>query len=71
MSVRLHYVCDKCGLYFVHEQAAMLECPNGQCQSTRLWEFTRKDKALEHARHIQRGQASGLFRSARSVRHIA
>ena len=69
MSARLHYVCDHCGLYFVREQSSMLECPNGQCQSTRLWEFTRQDKALEHAKHVQRG--SGLFRSAGSVGRIS
>ena len=59
---RQHYVCDSCGLYFVREPASMLGCPNGECQSMKLWEFDRKDAAIQHARHIQRG--SGLFKRA-------
>ena len=64
MSARVHFVCDACGLYFMREPASMMECPNGECQSTALWQFTRKDNALQHARHIQDGIRSGLFRRA-------
>ena len=73
MSAKMNYVCDTCGLYFVKEQAALIECPNGECQSARVWEFARKEKALQHARHIQDGIRSGLFRPVRptrSLRHV-
>lgn len=62
MARVMHYVCDRCGLYFTHEPASMMECPNGECQSPALWEFPSKDAALQHARHIQNGLRSGLFR---------
>lgn len=62
MAKVAHWVCDTCGLYFTREPASMMECPNGECQSTRLWHFERKDKALQRARHIQDGIRSGLFR---------
>lgn len=64
MSQVMHYVCDRCGHYFSREPASMMECPVADCQSASLWEFNRKDAALQHSRHIQLGLSSGLFRSA-------
>ena len=54
-----YYICDNCGSI-----ADIAEAPHGDvlwacgdCDSEALWEFTDKDKAMLHARHIQEDQA--------------
>jgi DNA-directed RNA polymerase subunit RPC12/RpoP len=53
MSLRMHYVCDRCGHYFTHEAASMLECPREECQSPNLWQFASKERAVQHSHDIE------------------
>lgn len=60
-----YYICDGCGnvVTITAEpipEGETWECD--KCSGSALWEFTNKQHALDHAAHIQRGVASGLFR---------
>ena len=51
-----YYICDNCGSIAdiataPHPGDVTWAC--GDCGSEALWEFTDKDKALLHGRHIQ------------------
>jgi hypothetical protein len=52
----VYYICDNCGSVAdiseePHPPTPLWVC--GDCESTAVWEFTDKDKALLHSRHIQ------------------
>jgi predicted nucleic acid-binding Zn-ribbon protein len=61
---KLHYVCDRCGHYWRAGDAEA--CP--ECAHDAIWEFPaeRGTDARNHARHVERGFNSGLFREARA-----
>lgn len=67
MSERWYYICDACGSIVTITSEAIPEdqawsCAD--CGSEAMWEFTNKEHALQHARHISSLARSGLIHKA-------
>lgn len=70
MSNTWVYVCDHCGSIVTIEAAPIPEETAWECDdcgSNAMWEFTSKEAAMQHSRHITSLVRSGLVRRVNHV----